>query len=403
MERTGLLSLLCCLAILYFEVDGKGKNAKDDTDLLQGSDEQLSLLEKSDAPHLRNIRSAEYKKTYQKNQNNRGRKIKEKAKKGKKLQVRKGKTRNTKKKGNKNRNKINITKRKMKDKKNKPPKNTKNKSKIKNKKIKSKKGKNGSNSRQSTCQTTATQVSDQCLEDARVALVYEANQVKNFQKQANRLDTHQTVGQNKLSKKDEFKSAAKHMLWAVGGNLSDPKCGESTNDSTRQERQNRELTTAISNYYKLINCSDSIHAACDLNLQNETYNHADHSEKLTLCRKLKADFQNVTAECFDNTQKKKNATVQCECWGRAAVDVARIKKEKCNTKSQQVFVTNHKKDCVAAFIVCKKLEDAAVELVHTCMHDHSNHLINQTAQGLHDAAEAAGKKSLPGGSGGRHC
>jgi len=40
----------------------------------------------------------------------------------------------------------------------------------------------------------------------------------------------------------------------------------------------------------------------------------------------------------------------------------------------------------------KKTEDAAIELIHTCMHDHSNELINQTAQGLHDAAKEAGRE-----------
>ena len=33
------------------------------------------------------------------------------------------------------------------------------------------------------------------------------------------------------------------MQWAIGGNLSDPKCGQITNDTEDMERQNRDLKT----------------------------------------------------------------------------------------------------------------------------------------------------------------
>ena len=270
-----------------------------------------------------------------------------------------------------------------------------NKFKINRRKVKGRNSKGGKkvNKLRQSCETTATQVSGKCLEDAVVALAYERNQVTNYIKQSKRLDNHQQISSNKLTKKDEFTNAAKHMLWAIGGNISDPKCGESTNDSTRQDRLNRDLATSLSNYYTLLNCSNSIHEACDLNQKNETYNHDDHSKNMTLCKKYKQDFINVSKECISNKDQI-NATLQCECWHKAAKDVAIIKKLKCQTKAQQLIVTQHKNDCKEAFRKCKLLEDAAIELIHTCMHDHANHLINQTAQGLHDAAEASGRKEF---------
>ena len=90
----------------------------------------------------------------------------------------------------------------------------------------------------------------------------------------------------------------------------------------------------------------------------------------------------------------KNATLQCDCWARAAKDVLIIKKLKCETKDKQKIVTKHKNDCIKAFGVCKKMEDEAIELIHTCMHDHSNELINQTAASLHAAAEKGGRAAF---------
>ena len=96
------------------------------------------------------------------------------------------------------------------------------------------------------------------------------------------------------------------------------------------------------------------------------------------CKALKKDFKNVTAQCISKKDHD-NATLQCECWHKAAVDVKEIKKQKCDTKDKTKEITKHKNNCIKVFGVCKKLEDKAVELVHTCMHDHSNHLINQTS------------------------
>ena len=67
---------------------------------------------------------------------------------------------------------------------------------------------------------------------------------------------------------------------------------------------------------------------------------------------------------------------------------------KCETKEAQKAVTKHKNNCIKAFGVCKKLEDAAIELIHICMHDHSNELINMTAAGLHENAEKEARKRM---------
>lgn len=57
-------------------------------------------------------------------------------------------------------------------------------------------------------------------------------------------------------------------------------------------------------------------------------------------------------------------------------------------------MTKHKNNCIKAFGVCKKLEDAAIELIHTCMHDHSNELIGMSAESLHANAEKEAKKRM---------
>merc|ERR1739838_196689 len=200
----------------------------------------------------------------------------------------KGRPRNTKK--NKNKTKVKLTKQTKK------AKQLKKKSK-KEEDRKSKTRKNKQTPPSSTCRTTVRSVSELCIQDAMLSLAYEKNQVTNYIKQAKRLDNHQNISSNKLTKKDEFGSAAKHMLWAIGGNLSDPKCGEDTNETKRLQIQKRDLKSSVANYNKLLNCSETIKEACDLKLQNHTYDHEDQAENKTLCRKFKNDFIKVSKEC----------------------------------------------------------------------------------------------------------
>jgi len=348
----------------------------------QGIQEVSSIvLNQADGDILRNARSAEIKKG--RNKKKTGKKIKRT--RNKRQKKAKGKKDNGRARKTKNKSKLKRQLRKLKNRENKGNvKKSETKNKAKNRKGKKRKTKQTSVS----CPSSA--VNSKCLENAMLSLAYEKNQVTNYIKQAKRLDNHQNISSNKLTKKDEFESAAKHMLWAIGGNLSDPKCGQDTNDTKRRAQQTRDLKSSIANYNKLKNCSATIKEACDMSLQSDSYNHSDHSENMTLCRNYKADFIKVSKEC-QSAKDQANATLQCDCWARAAKDVLEIKKLKCETKSKQKFVTQHKNDCIKAFGVCKRMEDDAIDLIHKCMHDHSNQFIGQTAEGLHAAAEAAGR------------
>merc|ERR1712142_1120707 len=320
-----------------------------------------------------------------------GRKIKKRKNKGKKNNKGKKKNEGRKKsKGSKKKKQLRTAKKSKKTKQLRKAR----KSKRKNKKTKQRKGKTiQRGTKQSSVSCPSTAVNTNCLENAMMSLAYEKNQVTNYIKQAKRLDNHQNISSNKLTKKNEFESAAKHMLWAIGGNLSDPKCGQDTNDTKRAARQQRGLKDSIANYQKLYNCSNSIKEACDITLKNDTYDKDDHAEEIEKCRLLKSDFINVSKECV-SAKDQANATLQCECWAKAAKDVADIKKLKCETKKKQKLVTEHKNQCIKAFGKCKKMEDEAIELIHICMHDHSNEFINQTAAGLNQAAEEAGREEL---------
>merc|ERR1712142_135917 len=320
-----------------------------------------------------------------------GRKIKKRKNKGRKNNKGKKKSEGRKKtKGSKKKTQLRTAKKSKKTKQLRKAR----KYKRKNKKTKQRKGMTiQRGTKQSSVSCPSTAVNTNCLENAMMSLAYEKNQVTNYIKQAKRLDNHQNISSNKLTKKNEFESAAKHMLWAIGGNLSDPKCGEETNDTKRAARQQRGLKDSIANYQKLYNCSNSIKEACDITLKNDTYDKDDHAEEIEKCRLLKSDFINVSKECV-SAKDQANATLQCECWAKAAKDMGDIKKLKCETKKKQKLVTEHKNQCIKAFGKCKKMEDEAIELIHICMHDHSNDFINQTAAGLNQAAEEAGREEL---------
>merc|ERR1712123_183306 len=370
MAGTSLLRIVLCITILAWHCS-EGKSKGEETEAHEAAHQEVSNDENENP--LRNIRSTQRKKSKSGKQNHKTR----------------GKMGNTRREKIKNKTKMIKQNKKI---------NSKSKkARIKSKQDQKRKTKNRKTEKRKTKQTTVScptsAVTSKCLENAMFSLAYEKNQVTNYIKQAKRLDDHQNISSNKLTKSDEFKSAAKHMLWAIGGDLSDPKCGEDTNDTTRMERQKRDLTSSIANYYNLFNCSESIKEACDLTLKNETYSHDDHSENMTLCRTYKTDFIKVSKEC-QSSKDQANATLQCDCWARAAKDVTEIKKLKCETKDKQKFVTKHKNDCIKAFGNCKKMEDDAIDLIHKCMHDHSNDFINQTAEGLHAAAEKAGRAAF---------
>ena len=75
---------------------------------------------------------------------------------------------------------------------------------------------------------SSSEVSLVCMKNALEGMMFEKNQIANYLKQAKRLTNHGSISTNKVGKKDSFDGSRKHLLWAIGGNLSDPKCGPNT-------------------------------------------------------------------------------------------------------------------------------------------------------------------------------
>merc|ERR1711936_891190 len=287
-----------------------------------------------------------------------------------KVEKKEGKGKNKKEKGSA------IGKRKKKKK-------NQNNKKNKNKKIKSKKLSDGDDlrsKRNSTCSTET--VAATCLENAQIALNYEKNQVSNYLKQAARLKGHKNIKEKKLFKKGEFLHAAEHLIFAVGGNMSDPKCGDPNDNSTEAlATKAREFEYILSNYTQLLNCSNAIHEACTLT--NETFNDS-HQDQLDACNQTKWQFILDSRKWHKLQAKSTNATEICECWNKAAEDVETIKAKKCDTKKKQVAITKQKNFCKKVFKNCKDMEDHSIHLTWHCMHDHSMHLLNQTSKTIHE-------------------
>ena len=120
-----------------------------------------------------------------------------------------------------------MKKRRQKKKEGKITKNDKKKHKGdgKSKTKKKKRQKKKTNSRQ-TC--SSNEASLTCMKNALEGMMFEKNQIANYLKQAKRLENHGTISTNKMGKRENFDDARKHLLWAIGGNLSDPKCGPNT-------------------------------------------------------------------------------------------------------------------------------------------------------------------------------
>ena len=66
------------------------------------------------------------------------------------------------------------------------------------------------------------------MKNAMDGMMFEKNQILNYLRQAKRLVNHAIISTNKVGKRGNLDEARKHLLWAIGGNLSDPKCGPNT-------------------------------------------------------------------------------------------------------------------------------------------------------------------------------
>ena len=75
---------------------------------------------------------------------------------------------------------------------------------------------------------SSSEVSLVCMKNALEGMMFEKNQIANYLKQTKRLTNHQSISTSKTGKKEIFDETRKHLLWAIGGNISDPKCGPNT-------------------------------------------------------------------------------------------------------------------------------------------------------------------------------
>merc|ERR1712156_860097 len=203
----------------------------------------------------------------------------------------------------------------------------------------------------SSCGTSG--VNDTCLLNAVNALNFEKNQIQNFFKQKARLENQNKVTGNKKGKKGEFEDAAKYMLTAIGGDISSPTCGENTTRSLRA------AADAVATYNTLINCSASIHEACDM--PNGTFN--------ANCADIYNKSKVASDDCRSNSAYTSDGAAACNCWEKAAIGITIAKAEGCTKKGkeQAQAVKKQKQKCISAFSKCKKAEDAAVALIYTCM------------------------------------
>jgi len=241
-------------------------------------------------------------------------------------------------------------------------------------------------------------VSLTCMKDALECMLFDKNQITNWLKQAKRLENHGTISTNKVGKKGNFEEARKHLLWAIGGDKSNPSCGPNTTSARLADTgihgekidYAKEQGYALANLTMMENCSVAIEAACNTSsVVVDGVNLSNFSSVLTTCRSLMTNFTDKSKLCRAMTD---SVSKQCTCWSELSEIMASIKTFNCKRiKATQKAVTQHKSACIAVFSKCKRSEDHSVEAVYSCMHDHSMTFINQTLDSLADAAATGAK------------
>jgi len=79
--------------------------------------------------------------------------------------------------------------------------------------------------------------------------------------------------------------------------------------------------------------------------------------------------KNFSDDCRGNKIYVEDGSLACLCWEKAAYGIVVAKEKGCTKASTESAkaVKKQKTACLKAFSKCKKAEDAAIALVHTCM------------------------------------
>merc|ERR1712241_1438739 len=287
-----LILLLSAAPLLVLAAQAKQQQGLQSADLADAGGSLLKL----DLNKLRTRRDANPGTSAAKKKSERVRRKNQRKNKNKKDKKKKDRPRRRN-KFSKKKGKGKKSKAKQKDRKRKRNKNKKNKKDRKKKK--SKRGKRIQ--KQETC--SSNQADYTCMEAALKGLVFENNQIQTYLKQAKLMERHHAVSGNKVGKKNIFLPAEEHLLWAVGGDINNPKCGP--NDTTGAKYNSTlyeyEKNLAVESYNILMNCTHAIQDVCDTeNL--EGYDHDEHLEDDAIRQALKKDAIANNKRCHDLTE-----------------------------------------------------------------------------------------------------
>ena len=173
----------------------------------------------------------------------------------------------------------------------------------------------------------------------------------NFQKQIKRILTKRSIGAKKSSKSNVFKSALTRLV-VTGGNLSDPVCAGSTNNTGARQIANLSET--------LTNCETNITAHCDPKNMP--------SLNLTFIEACETSIEAL--EAFIAKCSALSGAVACSCWSGDSSSAAVIDAvKKCDLGDLPKNTRYALEDCKSAFGICRKYEDDVADAVFACDQD----------------------------------
>ena len=173
----------------------------------------------------------------------------------------------------------------------------------------------------------------------------------NFQKQIKRILTKRSIGAKKSSKSNVFKSALTRLV-VTGGNLSDPVCAGSTNNTGARQIANLSET--------LTNCETNITAHCDPKNMP--------SLNLTFIEACETSIE--AFEAFISKCSALSGAAACSCWSGDSSSAAVIDAvKKCDLGDLPKNTRYALEDCKSAFGICRKYEDDVADAVFACDQD----------------------------------
>lgn len=210
-----------------------------------------------------------------------------------------------------------------------------------------------------TCDGTEVFTNEEIFKLVKTAMTFRMVQLNNYDQRFNRMKASMKVINGKGGKYEEFQETSKHLLSAIGGDISNPRCLSNSDSDTKTMDKSVRTLDVLQNCTRVINITCRINTTVLNDINRAFFNTCDTS-RTTMLDKMKE------CKAYDSSDPTK-LCLKYKCWKESNVMVNNFKQAGCmDIIEVEKEMTNTKKDCKAKFQACKQAQDEAISSINSC-------------------------------------